>query len=74
MSKGPCFGCNKRQMRCHSTCEDYIAYKDRLAQIKAEMIKKSDADQAVRDVLYHDLPNKAKTIIRLRTTGKKRRR
>lgn len=32
MNAACCKGCTKRQLHCHSSCPDYAAYKQKLAQ------------------------------------------
>ena len=32
--KSPCKNCDKRQVGCHSSCEDYSAFKKYLAEVK----------------------------------------
>lgn len=49
MNKVPCYGCEKRTVNCHSTCEDYIAYstalKERRAKENAERSKEKVANE-----------------------------
>lgn len=37
--KVPCYGCEERQVGCHSKCEKYIAYRKAL-DAKNEMIRR----------------------------------
>ena len=34
ITKSPCRNCDKRQVGCHSSCEDYIAFKNYLGEVK----------------------------------------
>ena len=33
-TKSPCKNCDKRQVGCHSSCEEYIAFKKYLDEVK----------------------------------------
>ena len=37
MKSGPCKGCNRRRISCHSDCEDYREYK-RLLQLEKDYL------------------------------------
>ena len=47
-NKTPCYNCTDREPGCHSVCEKYRDYKDRVNQIKEPKEAGRDAD----DVLY----------------------
>lgn len=32
----PCYGCNEREMKCHSVCDKYKEYKERKEQINQQ--------------------------------------
>lgn len=34
MEQAPCFHCDKREMRCHSTCAAYKAWREKLDEHK----------------------------------------
>ena len=38
--KNSCYGCEKRRMGCHSTCEDYQKFKAEREAINQEKVKK----------------------------------
>lgn len=43
MIKCKCKDCTKRQVGCHSTCEDYKAFRAELDAVNAEKLKQSKA-------------------------------
>ena len=34
--KAPCYGCQKRQLGCHSTCEEYLSFKAKTEAARGE--------------------------------------
>ena len=38
----PCVGCNKREIGCHSSCEDYISYRNINTRKRAIEYKKKE--------------------------------
>lgn len=45
----PCKGCTKRQMNCHSTCEDYIQYKIEVGELNHNKSKYLNEGYAYKD-------------------------
>lgn len=37
--KASCYQCTKRQVGCHSTCQDYIQYQEYITALKEERNK-----------------------------------
>ena len=54
-----CKACTKRQLGCHSTCEDYIREKEEHDKTKSEIDRKRCAD---REMFYYSLEQKSKTL------------
>ena len=42
----PCYGCDRRQKGCHSSCEDYEAYRQANNE-RAEIIRQKKAEEAL---------------------------
>lgn len=56
-----CKGCEKRSIGCHSSCEDYIDYREELEQIK--QIRNS------RNAIYNHKYNRRQRFAPKRTDG-----
>ena len=55
--KGPCQDCEKRAALCHSSCPDYISYKEELAKIHKNIREHNVYPAYVKtlmDKIYHD--------------------
>ena len=48
--KTPCFNCQKRCEGCHSSCEDYKAYRSELSEIKEKCREIYTKNDIIRDV------------------------
>jgi len=40
--EAPCQNCNAREIGCHSNCDVYLAYRDRVDEYNAERLKKAE--------------------------------
>lgn len=47
MNNRPCYGCEKRTINCHSTCEDYIAFSKAIRERRAMEHKKRSEENDV---------------------------
>ena len=47
--KAPCRGCDKRQVGCHSTCEDYITYEKKNAARRDAIRNRA----SIADTIYY---------------------
>lgn len=45
----PCYDCPDREIGCHSDCDKYLCYKEKLKEKKAFL----EVDRAFGDYLYH---------------------
>ena len=72
MDNDECYGCTERKLHCHATCERHLKAKAAREQKKELIRKAKNENKVVADVLYHDVPNKAKTALRLRMAKKKK--
>lgn len=50
----PCFKCERRVVGCHSTCGDYIKYKEEI-KMNANVFSNYAADEIVDKVLIGNL-------------------
>lgn len=50
--ESPCHFCNDRKLRCHSSCDKYCKYKQRLDDIRTMVNRDKDTDQAIERALY----------------------
>lgn len=46
----PCYGCEKRHMRCHSECADYAEYTRLTTALREERRARADCARAISDV------------------------
>ena len=60
--KAPCRGCDKRQVGCHSTCEDYISYEKKNTA-RRDAIRNR---QLISDTLFYNSNNRG---MRLKSEG-----
>ena len=67
MIKCPCQGCEKRTMNCHSTCEDYKAFKKKHDEDMAKKIAEMNTDRMFRENKNEQV---AKTMKTFRKDGK----
>ena len=37
--KAPCMNCTKRKLNCHSTCENYLEFREKLTQYNQDVRK-----------------------------------
>lgn len=69
-TEAPCKDCSRRQLHCHSTCEEYREYRQFREQIYAEKKKRADESDFMRAV-----KRKAALInIKAQLSDKRRRR
>lgn len=47
----PCFDCNERNAECHSGCNKYKAYKDKIEKTKADLMEKFKGRRMIEDFL-----------------------
>lgn len=40
--RSPCLNCEKRQLRCHSTCEEYIKYDNERKEIRQKRLDENE--------------------------------
>lgn len=52
MINSACYGCEKRTVGCHGTCEYYLAWKAEKDAIRDDIRKKRSADYAIGQILY----------------------
>lgn len=45
----PCRFCTKRHLRCHSTCEDYLEYKEQVSKANETKSKQLNTSYGYRD-------------------------
>lgn len=45
----PCKGCEERTLKCHASCERYLAFRKEADMIRAKVIKQNFLDQFKRD-------------------------
>lgn len=48
MKVPPCKDCEKRELRCHATCEEYASFKEKLAREKQKREIEKDVDSIIR--------------------------
>lgn len=62
MPSSPCYGCEKRNISCHSTCEEYIAYQQKMIEFNRERRKEAMVDSFFanpgRLTRYHNVPRR----------------
>ena len=46
----PCKGCEKREVGCHATCEDYLTYRELKDEQNAELKEKAKREQEQNDI------------------------
>lgn len=63
----PCLNCERRQVGCHSTCEDYLQYKAAVAEAKEKINQQKNREAIIREF---DITS-AKKQIRKKGTEKK---
>ena len=69
-TEAPCKGCQKRQLHCHSSCEEYRGYRQYREQVYAEKMKRAEESDFMRAV-----KRKAALInIKTQMSDKRRRR
>lgn len=64
--KGPCVGCEKREMKCHSYCEEYKKYKEQLEEIKV----KQEKERLLKDAEYEGIHRRGHFYLHPRRTEK----
>lgn len=69
-TEAPCKGCQKRQLHCHSSCEEYREYRQYREQIYAEKMKRAEESDFMRAVKR----KAALANIRAQMSDKRRRR
>ena len=47
MINSPCLNCSKRFVGCHSTCDDYILYRNKLKEYKDYMNQNKSAEATI---------------------------
>lgn len=47
-TKPPCYGCTKRNSHCHSTCPDYLSWKEERQDMLKEHRKAMDVERNLR--------------------------
>lgn len=47
--KCSCLGCTKREVGCHSTCEDYIRYREERTEIRKKVYESKMKDYVLED-------------------------
>jgi len=52
--EAPCKGCTRKQMGCHSTCEDYIKFDNANKALRVEKLRKIHE----ADAIYHNRLNR----------------
>lgn len=65
-NEAPCRGCTRKQMGCHSTCEDYIKFDNANKAVRKEKLRKIHE----ADAFYH---NKLNRFNDMKTKGAKLR-
>lgn len=51
LASGPCKDCTARQLGCHSTCEEYIAFRAECDALAAERVKRREVDDCIADAM-----------------------
>lgn len=46
----PCKGCERREVGCHSVCEEYLTFRRLKDEQKAELVKKAKQEQIQNDI------------------------
>ncbi len=46
----PCKGCDRRRQGCHAECEDYLAYKEKVAHINKQRGHMNDLNNYASEV------------------------
>lgn len=55
--KSPCYGCERRQLLCHCSCDDYAMFKRAMDDYNAIVNKAKDEFRNIRD---YEIRNKCK--------------
>lgn len=50
-----CFNCEKRQLYCHSTCEDYKKERAEMDETQSAMRKKKELEQGITGCLIDSM-------------------
>lgn len=62
----PCYGCDKRHVGCHSSCESYKEYQKKIAEQREAIRKKKDEEAILASVHVRalDKANKKKSKVK----------
>lgn len=64
--KVPCYKCEDRSIRCHSTCEKYKAFAENREKIREQKAKEREMDSFYGEIVRFDKRRKSKDNMRKR--------
>lgn len=56
----PCFGCEDRNIECHSQCEKYQNWKNELERKNEAKMQKKSQDDAINNYIYDRITKRSR--------------
>ena len=64
--KSPCKDCKDRHEKCHTTCELYLEYREKLMQEREKRFKEDGLEKAIKNMNYSSINTKMEVPLPLR--------